>query len=134
MDITCGEMAVSRNLLQAKSSEWALTNRHVTEDIFGVQICGSWPDELTKVAELLDTFLDVDFIDINCGCPIDLICNHGSGCRLAKTADRLAFSVEGRQPFHFLWTGPLFSVTPVFSFTLPVFTFQFSHFQLLHPL
>ena len=76
-------------------SEWALTNRHKEEDIFGVQICGSWPDEMTKVAELMGTFCDVDFIDINCGCPLDLICNHGSGCKLAKNPDRLGYVIKG---------------------------------------
>ena len=83
-DITCGEMAVSKCLLEGKKSEWALTQRHECEDVFGVQIAGSWPDELGKVAELTGEFLDVDFIDINCGCPIDLLCNHGAGCKLAK--------------------------------------------------
>jgi tRNA-dihydrouridine synthase 3 len=96
VDITCGEMALSRNLLQGKTAEWALTHRHESEDFFGVQIAGSWPDELTKVAELIDTFADVDFIDINCGCPIDLICNHGAGCKLGKSVDRLCYAVKGK--------------------------------------
>ena len=56
--------------------------RHESEKIFGIQIAGAWPDELAKVAEIVDTFLDVDFIDINCGCPLDLMCNHGAGCKL----------------------------------------------------
>ena len=83
-------------------SEWALTNRHKEEDIFGVQICGSWPDEMTKVAELMGTFCDVDFIDINCGCPLDLICNHGSGCKLARNPDRLGYVIKGQFSKKFL--------------------------------
>jgi len=93
-DITCGEMAVSRCLLQGRNAEWALTQRHVSEDIFGIQIAGGWPDELSKVTELVDQFFNVDFIDINCGCPLDLMCNHGSGCKLAKNVNRLCESVK----------------------------------------
>ena len=41
----------------------------------GVQVCGAFPDTMTKCAELLCRNTEVDFIDINCGCPIDLIFN-----------------------------------------------------------
>lgn len=51
--------------------------RHKSEDLFGVQLCGPSPYLLTKAAELVDRTCTVDFIDINCGCPIDMVFNSG---------------------------------------------------------
>ncbi|XP_050419185.2 tRNA-dihydrouridine(47) synthase [NAD(P)(+)]-like [Patella vulgata] len=81
-DITCGEMALSTNLLQGQQSEWALLKRHPSEDLFGVQICGGFPDTMTRCGQLLQETINVDFIDINCGCPIDMIYKKGEGCAL----------------------------------------------------
>lgn len=73
VDITCGEMALAANLLRGQQSEWALTKRHKSEDIFGIQICGSKVDQVTKACEVLNKEADIDFIDLNMGCPIDLV-------------------------------------------------------------
>lgn len=38
-----------------------------------MQLCGSFPDTMTRCAELLQNDVPVDFVDINIGCPIDLV-------------------------------------------------------------
>lgn len=94
-DITCGEMAMSTNLLQGSQGEWALLRRHPSEDIFGVQICGGYPDSMSKVAELISTECNVDFIDINMGCPIDLVFKKGEGSALMGRLSKLENIVRG---------------------------------------
>ncbi|XP_034938203.1 tRNA-dihydrouridine(47) synthase [NAD(P)(+)]-like isoform X2 [Chelonus insularis] len=78
-DITCGEMALAPKILKGAHEEWALVKRHEIEDIFGVQICGNNPGVLTRCAQLFNEELEVDFIDLNLGCPIDLIYKQGGG-------------------------------------------------------
>ncbi|XP_010003885.1 PREDICTED: tRNA-dihydrouridine(47) synthase [NAD(P)(+)]-like [Chaetura pelagica] len=94
-DVTCGEMAVCTNLLQGQSSEWALLKRHHTEDIFGVQLEGAFPDTMTKCAELLNQTIEVDFVDINVGCPIDLVYKKGGGCALMTRSNKFEQIVRG---------------------------------------
>ncbi|XP_063147059.1 tRNA-dihydrouridine(47) synthase [NAD(P)(+)]-like [Candoia aspera] len=94
-DVTCGEMAVCTNLLQGQSSEWALLKRHNTEDLFGVQLEGAFPDTMTKCAELLNRTIEVDFVDINVGCPIDLVYNKGGGCALMTRTNKFEQIVRG---------------------------------------
>ncbi|NWI63281.1 DUS3L synthase, partial [Todus mexicanus] len=94
-DVTCGEMAVCTNLLQGQASEWALLKRHHTEDIFGVQLEGAFPDTMTKCAELLNQTIEVDFVDINVGCPIDLVYKKGGGCALMTRSNKFEQIVRG---------------------------------------
>ena len=48
------------------------------------QVCGGYPDAMARCAQLLDERVDVDFVDINSGCPIDLICNKCGPCVLVS--------------------------------------------------
>uniref|UniRef100_A0A1I8AQ73 tRNA-dihydrouridine(47) synthase [NAD(P)(+)] n=1 Tax=Steinernema glaseri TaxID=37863 RepID=A0A1I8AQ73_9BILA len=88
-EITCGEMAVATSLLSGAPSEWALVKRHPSEKIFGVQIAGGFADTLSRATQLLVEHTTVDFIDINMGCPIELINEKGGGCSLATRHNRL---------------------------------------------
>ena len=81
-DITCGEMAVGTCLLQGKTSEWALLKRHPEEDVFGIQVTAGHADQFTRVSELIEQFTSCDFLDLNLGCPLDLVCNTGAGAAL----------------------------------------------------
>ncbi|XP_074659335.1 tRNA-dihydrouridine(47) synthase [NAD(P)(+)]-like isoform X2 [Tubulanus polymorphus] len=95
VDITCGEMAMATNLLQGQQSEWALLKRHSSEDIFGAQLCGSHVDSMTRCAELIQSKVCLDFVDINCGCPIDLVFNKGAGSALMTRMSRFRQIIKG---------------------------------------
>jgi len=46
-------------------------------------------DVLAKTAELLDSSVECDFVDLNCGCPIDIVVNKGAGSALLESRRRL---------------------------------------------
>eukprot|EP00056_Hartaetosiga_gracilis_P000295 m.37603 g.37603 ORF g.37603 m.37603 type:complete len:459 (+) comp10146_c0_seq3:45-1421(+) len=95
VDITCGEMAMASNLLQGQKSELALLKKHTLEDVFGVQICGNRVDMLTKCTEMINKEAEVDFIDLNCGCPIDLVYRSGAGSALLNRHNKLSATLLG---------------------------------------
>jgi tRNA-dihydrouridine synthase 3 len=88
-DITCGEMALAGNLVAGSVAEWALLRRHACEDVFGVQLAGAHVDVMGRAAELIQEECSVSFIDINCGCPLDAVCNKGMGAGMMGKAGRL---------------------------------------------
>lgn len=61
-DITCGEMAMANNLEMGQGSEWALLRRHPSEDVFGVQIAGAYPDVLGRLGRVLEHETKTDFV------------------------------------------------------------------------
>ncbi|KAG5676616.1 hypothetical protein PVAND_006436 [Polypedilum vanderplanki] len=104
-DITIGEMACSQPLVIGSNSEWALTKRHSSEDVFGVQIEGNNVKMVTYATQLLTDLTDVDFVDLNIGCPIDLIFKHGGGSALLRRQNVLqsivlsCSNLLGEKPF-----------------------------------
>ena len=96
-DITCGEMALADQLLSGKPSEWALLKRHPCEDVFGVQIAAGHADQWTRISEVLtnETNMEIDFVDMNLGCPIDLVCEKGAGASMMLREKKLRSSLEG---------------------------------------
>lgn len=51
--------------------------------MFGVQIAGGFPNRMVPAAEIIANTIGkgggVDFVDVNMGCPIDLVFNQGAG-------------------------------------------------------
>ncbi|CDO71512.1 hypothetical protein BN946_scf184910.g11 [Trametes cinnabarina] len=96
-DITCGEMGLAMSFLQGSKEEWSLVRRHPSEGIFGMQIAGSKPQLLVPAAEIIgrECAGNLDFVDVNCGCPIDLVYKTGSGSALLDAAGRLGKILVG---------------------------------------
>ncbi|KAH9946717.1 hypothetical protein B0H21DRAFT_857904 [Amylocystis lapponica] len=91
-DITCGEMGLAASFLQGSKEEWSLVRRHPSERTFGVQLAGNKPALLVPTAETIarECAGTLDFVDVNCGCPIDLVYKAGSGSALLDAAGKLA--------------------------------------------
>ena len=87
-DITCGEMGLATSFLNASKEEWSLVRRHPSEGTFGVQLAGNRPATLVPAAEVMAREFggNMDFVDLNCGCPIDLVFKNGSGAACGSTA------------------------------------------------
>ncbi|ORY87020.1 hypothetical protein BCR37DRAFT_376374 [Protomyces lactucae-debilis] len=104
-DVTYSEMALSVPLLSGSASEWALTRSHQAErdmrngrrGIYGIQIAGSKPAMVVPAAEMLATEFEstLDFVDLNCGCPIDLVFKQGAGSALLDNHGRLLKMLKG---------------------------------------
>lgn len=88
-------MALATNLLSGIPSEWSLVKRHPSEKIFGVQLAGGYPDTMSKAAQMLVDHMEVDFIDINLGCPLDAVNDKGGGCALANRSNKLLQVMKG---------------------------------------
>lgn len=88
-DITCSEMTLATNLLSGAPSEYSLLKRHPCEKIFGAQIAGGFSDTMTKSAQILVDEMNIDFIDVNMGCPIDVVNEKGGGCALPNRPNKM---------------------------------------------
>ncbi|KPI82963.1 hypothetical protein ABL78_8015 [Leptomonas seymouri] len=94
-DVTISEMAVVFNLNRLQKSEWSLLRRHESEDIFGIQLAVSRPQEAATFAQALEASgFSYDFLDVNCGCPVEKIVKSGCGCGLWERTGRLRDVVE----------------------------------------
>lgn len=97
-DIHCGEMGLAQSYLTGAASEWSLVRRWEGERTFGVQLAGGKPELLIPTAEVLARELGssgLDFVDVNCGCPIDLVFNSGAGSALLDHTTKLSKIMRG---------------------------------------
>ena len=62
---------------------------------FAVQIFGRDASLMRDAASWLEEHAGVDTIDLNMGCPVDRIANHGGGAGMMREADRTISLVEG---------------------------------------
>ena len=83
-DVTIGEMAMCNSLGKGAASEWSLLRRHPSEKHFGIQLAASHPDQVSRACELIANTCEVDFVDLNIGCPIDGVTDKGMGSAMMQ--------------------------------------------------
>ncbi|QPC75142.1 hypothetical protein HYE68_005894 [Fusarium pseudograminearum] len=116
--LTYSEMALSMPLIQGTKADWTLLKAHESEitppkfnpgsvpifddynhskDIkFGAQISGNNHWVVTKAADVLNRFCPhLRVIDLNCGCPIDMVFKSGGGSALLENSGKLERMIRG---------------------------------------
>lgn len=95
-EITIGEMALAQAILKGEKGDISLLRRHESEKIFGVQLAGKDTLTMTRVAQLIDEqFPHIDFVDVNCGCPVNSLCSQGMGAGMMEKRTKLMGIVRG---------------------------------------
>lgn len=96
-DVTYSEMALSLPLLQGTKPEWALPKAHVSEyPGFGVQLAANHHQQASKAAEAVyNEASHVSELNLNCGCPIDLLYRQGQGSALLDQPAKLVRILNG---------------------------------------
>lgn len=87
-DITCSEMILADKLVSGSRAELPLLRHHPSEQTFGVQLCGKSPEVVAEAAARV-VEAGARFVDLNFGCPIDLVVRRGAGAALLKRPARL---------------------------------------------
>jgi tRNA-dihydrouridine synthase 3 len=114
--LTYSEMAMTLPLIQGQKSEWALMKAHESEisppkynptsivqnydnskDLkFGAQVSANKPWAALKAAEVMQKYIPhLRVIDLNCGCPIDLVYKSGAGSALLDSLSKLEKMIRG---------------------------------------
>ncbi len=86
--VTVSEMAHAVLLAKGERRERALLRRHASELRFGVQIAAR-EAELGAKAVRIALEAGADFVDLNCGCPIDSVVRRGEGAALLEKPRKL---------------------------------------------
>ncbi|CAP60127.1 uncharacterized protein PODANS_1_4430 [Podospora anserina S mat+] len=116
-ELTYSEMAMGMPLLQGAKSDWTLMRAHKSETTpprfngdgpvaqgydnskdlkFGAQIAANVPWVAIKSTEALARFLPhLRLIDLNCGCPIDMLYKSGAGSALLDAPSKLERMIRG---------------------------------------
>jgi tRNA-dihydrouridine synthase 3 len=115
-EVTWSEMAMSLPLLQGEKQEWALLKAHESETLppkytpksiinnydnskdlkFGAQIAGNKPWLTLKTTEAITALCpSLRAVDLNCGCPIDLVYRQGAGSALMDSPGKLEKILRG---------------------------------------
>ncbi|OQE24707.1 hypothetical protein PENSTE_c007G06963 [Penicillium steckii] len=114
---TYSEMAMSMPLIQGNKSEWTLLKTHESEMLppkvipgdnivqgydnskdfkFGAQITANKPWQALKATEVLSKYTPhLRVIDLNCGCPIELVFRDGAGSALLDHQSKLEKIIRG---------------------------------------
>lgn len=116
--LTYSEMAMTMPLIQGQKSEWALMKAHESEispprftqtgnsivqgydnskDLkFGAQVAANKPWQALKATEVLTNLVPhLRVVDLNCGCPIDLVYRTGAGSALLDAPSKLEKLIRG---------------------------------------
>lgn len=114
--VTWSEMAMALPLLSGEKQEWALMKAHESEMVppkytpktivhdydnskdlkFGAQIAANKPWLALKTTEVLTSLApNLRAIDLNCGCPIDLVFRQGAGSALLDSHNKLEKILRG---------------------------------------
>jgi tRNA-dihydrouridine synthase 3 len=114
--LTYSEMAMTLPMIQGQKSEWALLKAHESEispprytpksvvqgydnskDLkFGTQVAANKPWQAIKSAEILSRLVPhLRVIDLNCGCPIELVFRSGGGSALLDAPSKLEKMIRG---------------------------------------
>ncbi len=82
-DATVSEMAYARFVAKGDKRERALLKKHESETLFGVQFAVIDPVEAIKASQMAIE-RGAQFIDINCGCPIEDTTRRGLGAAVLR--------------------------------------------------
>lgn len=88
-DVTVGEMALAKHLAQKRRGELALLRTHPTDHPFGAQLADRH-DATLEVGAKMAVERGADFVDLNCGCPIDEFTRKGLGAALLQHPAKFA--------------------------------------------
>ncbi|GMH87030.1 hypothetical protein TrVE_jg13491 [Triparma verrucosa] len=91
--VSMGEMIFARYLLQNDPVERARLRRSSNEHCFGVQIATNDAEEGVAAMKLARE-AGADFVDLNCGCPINEATRRGLGSALLRNPKKLGDLVE----------------------------------------
>lgn len=87
-DVTVGEMALGLRIKQRRRGELALLRTHELDHPFGAQLADREPMTLALAASMAED-AGSDFVDLNCGCPIDHFTRKGLGASLMRRPARI---------------------------------------------
>ena len=93
-NVTVSEMVFARYALKRNPVELARLRRHESEKTFGVQIATNQIAEGVNAGRLAFES-GADFLDLNCGCPINETWKRGLGAKLLKKPAKLERLVRG---------------------------------------